>query len=446
MILNKLDAVSARLEVSLLREEATSLRLVRVIDMIEMLSRDIQGLRSRQDLLFRKQDILQSTLAGEEHLPRSQRFRPCSTSSVLAWSSEPSSPTFLPPANIRTALETPPLSVNQNIIPQYTPVYAPPAQSLVGSHSVRSASTFLSDHCEDDIVSVATHSSYHNPAGPPATGQPSSHLGQLLMELDVDNVSSTLALQETRNPSQQDCYLEDIQLSELSSISETLLTKGPFHSPSLMNIGGESVHGNLMNTGDGGNTSNVVCENQLLTKTADSSGNVLLTNTGYSLPMNTGIIGNPPQVNTGNPPPRNADVSGNPLPINTRNPPTRNADVSGNPLPINTRNPPPRNTDVDCKHLSFNNVGRFGVLLARCCFFGDDVLQMSTLKGKGKGNRPALDANKLNALMMEIHQRPPFLSLSMDDFNRTVKVKIEQSLRDYLKPSGAISKKSYVSV
>ena len=76
-------------------------------------------------------------------------------------------------------------------------------------------------------------------------------------------------------------------------------------------------------------------------------------------------------------------------------------------------------------------------MLARCCFIGDGILQkMSTLKGKG--NCPALDPNKPNALMMEIQQWLLFLNLSMDDFNKTVKVKIEQSLRDHFKPSDAI--------
>ena len=98
------------------------------------------------------------------------------------------------------------------------------------------------------------------------------------------------------------------------------------------------------------------------------------------------------------------------------------------------------------KHLSLSIAGRFGVLLARCCFFGDDVLQTSTLKGRGKGSRPGLDPHKFHALMMEIHRQPAFSSLSMDDFNRTVKVKIEQSLRDYLKPSGSISKRNFLTL
>lgn len=34
--------------------------------------------------------------------------------------------------------------------------------------------------------------------------------------------------------------------------------------------------------------------------------------------------------------------------------------------------------------LDLNNVGRLGVLLARYTFFGDGILQESTLKGKGK--------------------------------------------------------------
>ena len=55
------------------------------------------------------------------------------------------------------------------------------------------------------------------------------------------------------------------------------------------------------------------------------------------------------------------------------------------------------------KGIDVSNAGRLGVLLARCSFFGDDVLQVSTLRGKG--NRRGLDSQKLYSLMLEIHKK-----------------------------------------
>ena len=55
------------------------------------------------------------------------------------------------------------------------------------------------------------------------------------------------------------------------------------------------------------------------------------------------------------------------------------------------------------------------MLLARCYFFGDDVLQTSTLKGRCKGSLAGLDPHKLHALMMEIHRQPALSNLSMDE-------------------------------
>ena len=61
------------------------------------------------------------------------------------------------------------------------------------------------------------------------------------------------------------------------------------------------------------------------------------------------------------------------------------------------------------KDIDVTNVGRLGVLLARCSFFGDDFLQVSTLKGKG--NRRGLDPHKLKSLLTEIHgQAFPFMN------------------------------------
>ena len=96
-------------------------------------------------------------------------------------------------------------------------------------------------------------------------------------------------------------------------------------------------------------------------------------------------------------------------------------------------------TKLKGKNIDASNVGRFGVLLARCSFFGDDVLQVSTLKGKG--NRRGLDPHKLESLLSEIHKRA-FQDMSREEFSSNVQPKIERSLRDYLKPSGSISRKT----
>ena len=94
---------------------------------------------------------------------------------------------------------------------------------------------------------------------------------------------------------------------------------------------------------------------------------------------------------------------------------------------------------VKGKGIDASNVGRFGVLLARCSFFGDDILQVSTLKGKG--NRRGLDPYKLESLLSEIHKRA-FAEMSRDEFSYKIQPKVERALRDYLKPSGSSSKKT----
>ena len=85
-----------------------------------------------------------------------------------------------------------------------------------------------------------------------------------------------------------------------------------------------------------------------------------------------------------------------------------------------------------------NNVGCFAILLARCSFFGDDVLQVSTLKGKGSC---PLDTHKLEALRSTIHNQLPLMS--KEEFGAIVRPKVECASRDYLKPSGTMSKKMF---
>ena len=75
---------------------------------------------------------------------------------------------------------------------------------------------------------------------------------------------------------------------------------------------------------------------------------------------------------------------------------------------------------------------RLGVLLARYTFFGDELLQESSLKGKGK--RPGLDPNVLDSLMLTVHSKHPFSILTLADFCKKIQPKIERSLTDFLKP------------
>lgn len=82
--------------------------------------------------------------------------------------------------------------------------------------------------------------------------------------------------------------------------------------------------------------------------------------------------------------------------------------------------------------LDINNVGRLGVLLARYTYFGDKLLHDCTLKGKGK--RPGLDPNKLESLILAIHNTHPFSLLNVSDFRKKVQPKIQRSLTDFLKP------------
>ena len=82
--------------------------------------------------------------------------------------------------------------------------------------------------------------------------------------------------------------------------------------------------------------------------------------------------------------------------------------------------------------LDISNVGRLGVLLARYSFFGDELLQGSTLKGKG--SRPGLDPNIIDTLMAVIHNEHPFSLLNMTEFRQKIRPKIERSLTDFLKP------------
>ena len=79
-------------------------------------------------------------------------------------------------------------------------------------------------------------------------------------------------------------------------------------------------------------------------------------------------------------------------------------------------------TKLKGQSIDASNVGRFAVFLARCSFFGDDVLQVLTLKCKGKGNRHGLDCNKLESMLSEIQIFP---DMDKDEFSSTIQLKVE---------------------
>ena len=80
-------------------------------------------------------------------------------------------------------------------------------------------------------------------------------------------------------------------------------------------------------------------------------------------------------------------------------------------------------------NIGYDSVGRIGVSLARFSCFGDDVLRISTLKGKGK-RHVGLSPHKLEAMYSFLHQLDPFRSLNID---LNVKNRVETALKDHLK-------------
>ena len=138
----RLESINARCEIAVLRDEANSLRMSQMCSLLESVSKDITSLKQRQDMLFQKQDILQSTLAGEVQLPIRQAVHSHGTSSVLTWSPAPNSPpfpsSFAPQRQPQLQMSAPPADVGQNLSRgQYYPTYAPSTHSF-DSHSVYS--------------------------------------------------------------------------------------------------------------------------------------------------------------------------------------------------------------------------------------------------------------------------------------------------------------------
>ena len=76
--------------------------------------------------------------------------------------------------------------------------------------------------------------------------------------------------------------------------------------------------------------------------------------------------------------------------------------------------------NADCRNLE--KVGKLGCALAVYSFFGDEVLQRSTLHGKGK--LPGLDKEILARLTNTIRALPEFSFMDIDRFNNTVRKSI----------------------
>ena len=77
--------------------------------------------------------------------------------------------------------------------------------------------------------------------------------------------------------------------------------------------------------------------------------------------------------------------------------------------------------------------------MARCCFFGDDIFQVSTLREKG--NRCGHDPHKLKSLITKIHGQA-FRHMNQEDFTTKIQQKVEHALQDYLKPNRSVNKGS----
>ena len=87
LLQSKLETITVKLEISERNQQQIKQQMVAKLSDVQD---DIQALKMRQDLVFRKQDIMQSTLAGE--IPtgfsanRSAFRSPSAGPSVVAWS------------------------------------------------------------------------------------------------------------------------------------------------------------------------------------------------------------------------------------------------------------------------------------------------------------------------------------------------------------------------
>ena len=109
--------------------DLTNERLARLTELTVTQSHDTFSIKQRQNMLFKKQDIIHSTLAGEVDV-----HTPCSlsTSPAVAWCPHPNSPPFLSPPTFKTqVLSHPVVNKQQYYHIQHLPSHLTLVQHIV---------------------------------------------------------------------------------------------------------------------------------------------------------------------------------------------------------------------------------------------------------------------------------------------------------------------------
>ena len=424
---------------------------------------DMTGIKRRQDQVFQKQDIIHSTLAGEiprEHNSSSSGFHSFLSPSDVGFHAfrSPSEPRGFRPFRSPSATPsfcspsaTPSLVAWSPPFPQFQPrmsslpqtghqgylgAYAPPDSSLLGPSiadpsiadpSIAGSSipdTVLTD---EDVQSLFSY-------------EKGDMGGETTME-NASQMGAASTWHQTENQS--------------SSLMASLLGGDPLSSNLSVQLGGDPLPSDLR-VQSGGNPLHA------LDIPPPTSGIPPPTSGRTSLPLSPApslfvtSTSNPlphaPQLDFVDPHPPSQMTAGvssgvrSGVGLLSSSPAVESQD----PIPSSVSTPEehcqlptfPRARPVgdvikafllkNKNTLDINNVGKLGIGLARYSFFGDEVLKISSLKGKG--SRPGLDPKALHDLMSVIHNQHPFSQLSMTDFLQKIKPKIERSLTDYLKP------------
>lgn len=392
---SKLNVVEARLEIWGLKEEAAALRKEsgdsKFETMLDTLMKDVQSLKRRQDMLFAKQDMIQATLAGDA--PVSRNYRSLSGSSIVVWSPIPNSPPFVPPTH-------PPQRVQA---PSLTPTSMPPlfqqGQEFQEGQLFQQGQRYSTPRESADELSVFSAEEIESLLSEPWEGQKSANLNRSPAPVTTDLLGFQSAQSGPPAPPPPE---KQGSIPPRPSSEPGKITSYRSYFPEL---------------------------------------GTLLADLGIQVPPPA--EGRAPGIPDSTSMQGNDQTEGANQAQSTRSPLSVSASASDEYFSrtFTSTSLIPANVLIERKlknkPLDVNSVGRFAILLARCCFFGDDVLQISTLKGKG--NRRPLDTHKLESLMSTIHEQLP--SMSMEEFCATVRPKVERALRDYLKPSGTISKK-----
>ena len=382
----KLAVMETKLEILTLKEEAISLKMdsghTKESIMLENLIRDVESLKGRQDMLFAKQDLMHATLAGEA--PVTRNYRSLSGSSIVAWSPVPNSPPFVPPFVPPHKIQAPSLTPTsiQGQLPQCQQSQHCPSHL---SQSADELSVLSADKIES-LLSQQVEGQNKEP-------QPQSELGADLCssaQVATDIWDFPSAKRENPPHGEQSC----IPCRPSSAPGRTTSSSIP-ELGTLLKVLGIEVPPPAQD------------EDPLQAPTDSTS--------------TKGTEGA-----------NQAQRTRSPLLVSASDEYFAQTFTSGNLIPASVV----IEARLKNRPLDMSNVGRFAILLARCSFFGDDVLHVSTLKGKG--NRRPLDEHKLRALMSVIHDQFPLMS--QEEFAATVQPRVERALRDCLKPSGTLSK------